>query len=64
VVIAEEDRRVEALRGEPYERVKSLANSVIEFARTAPVIAPEPDPKPPASPADRRRAPKPRKLRR
>jgi len=36
LVIGEEERRLEAVRGESYERLKEVADRVLEFARTVP----------------------------
>lgn len=36
LVIGEEERRLEAVRGDPYDRLKEVADRVLEFARTVP----------------------------
>jgi len=36
LVIGEEERRLEAVRGESYDRLKEVADRVLEFARTVP----------------------------
>ena len=51
LVIGEEERRLEAVRGESYDRLKEVADRVLEFARTVPrlpdfeaKVAPAPTP--------------------
>ena len=39
LVIGEEERRLEAVRGESYDRLKEVADRVLEFARTVPRLA-------------------------
>jgi hypothetical protein len=39
LVIGEEERRLEAVRGESYDRLKEIADRVLEFARTVPRLA-------------------------
>jgi hypothetical protein len=53
LVIGEEERRLEAVRGESYDRLREVADRVLEFARTVPrlpdveaKVAPAPPPKP------------------
>jgi hypothetical protein len=55
LVIGDEERRIEAVRGEPYRRLNDVVDRVVEFARTVrplfdpgarPVAAPAPPPKP------------------
>jgi hypothetical protein len=53
LVIGEEERRLEAVRGESYDRLREVADRVLEFARTVPRLpdfeakaAPAPPPKP------------------
>ena len=38
LVIGEEERRLEAVRGESYDRLKEVADRVLEFARTVPKL--------------------------
>ena len=57
LVIGEEERRLEAVRGESYDRLKEVADRVLEFARTVPRL---PDFEAKAAPAP----PKPGKKRR
>jgi len=57
LVIGEEERRMEAVRGESYDRLKEVADRVLEFARTVPRL---PDFEAKAAPAP----PKPGKKRR
>jgi len=57
LVIGEEERRLEALRGEPYERLKEVVGAVVDFARRVPPL-PDPESKTPPAP------PKPGKKRR
>jgi hypothetical protein len=45
VVIGDEERRIEAVRGEPYEHLKAAAAIVVDFARRVPALV-DPDPKP------------------
>lgn len=60
LVIGEEERRLEAVRGESYDRLKEVADRVLEFARTVPRL---PDFEAKAAPA-RSTPPKPGKKRR
>jgi len=59
LVIGEEERRLEAVRGESYDRLKEVADRVLEFARTVPRL-PEFEAKAAPAPAP----PKPGKKRR
>jgi hypothetical protein len=59
LVIGEEERRLEAVRGESYDRLKEVADRVLEFARTVPRL---PDFEAKAAPAPT--PPKPGKKRR
>ena len=59
LVIGEEERRLEAVRGESYDRLKEVADLVLEFARTVPRL---PDFEAKAAPAPT--PPKPGKKRR
>jgi hypothetical protein len=59
LVIGEEERRLEAVRGESYDRLKEVADRVLEFARTVPRL---PDVEAKAAPAPG--PPKPGKKRR
>ena len=59
LVIGEEERRLEAVRGESYDRLKEVADRVLEFARTVPRL---PDFEAKAAPAPA--PPKPGKKRR
>ena len=34
----EEERRIQALRGPPYDEIRALVAEVLEFARTAPLV--------------------------
>ncbi len=60
LVIGEEERRLEALSGEPYERLKQTAVTVLDFARAVPAMpeveakAPPPPPPPPKPPKKRK----------
>jgi len=59
LVIGEEERRLESVRGESYDRLKEVADRVLEFARTVPRL-PEFEAKAAPAPAP----PKPGKKRR
>ena len=38
IVVGEEERRIQALRGAPYDEIRALVAEVLEFARTAPLV--------------------------
>ena len=38
IVVGEEERRIQALRGTPYDEIRMLVSDVLEFARTAPLV--------------------------
>jgi hypothetical protein len=57
LVIGEEERRLEALGGPPYDRLKEVVDVVIEFARSVPAL---PDPEPKEPPVPPRKGKKPR----
>jgi len=38
IVVGEEERRLQALRGAPYDELRALVADVLEFARTAPLV--------------------------
>ncbi len=55
LIIGDEERRLEALRGEPYDRLKETVELVVDFARRVPAL-PDPEPKaPPQKPGKRPR---------
>jgi hypothetical protein len=43
IVMGEEERRIQALRGTPYDEIRALVADVLEFARTAPLVDDETD---------------------
>ena len=60
LAIGDEDRRLHADRGEPYQRLRAVADAVLAFARTVPSLR-DPDAAPAAMPSP---APRPAKKRR
>jgi hypothetical protein len=54
LVIGDEERRLEALHGEPYDRLKGAMDVVLEFARRVPAL-PDPEPKESPTPGRKRR---------
>ena len=38
IVVGEEERRIQALRGTPYDEIRALVADVLEFARSAPLV--------------------------
>jgi tetratricopeptide (TPR) repeat protein len=56
LVIGDEERKLEALRDEPYQRLAGVVARIMDFVRTVPAVPSEPpDTPPPAPPAPARK---------